>query len=535
MRINLVAAILLAVAALTSGLAIQTDADSYSITGQTQGQAYVWAVNDFASTATISFTASASHVTASLDKARHSAAVDGVAGTVVRFYAPPAFRGTDYITIQAQACAGDGTCVTATKKIEIRVEAEITQNEQIGQPQRYTKSAPEWGSVTYYGAAFDPTSYNVDIQSRTSCIKIGAGSRESERLLLLNRGAAGSFNIRAFGDKKLIDAELTPSRISLQRSGAEEVWLSVSPSLQAAGQRTYVTVQVLAPNSQVVAERDYCFDIEDRFDAKLYVPKLVQVTNCGQTEIQAVLQNTGTAADRYTISGSRLLGVTPDELTLAAGESQELKLLVDTSGLEPGQTAISFSVASASGAAGSGETVLDVKACENMAKSTTQEGPTETTISVEVKNEFNRTLENVTASVEGLPQGWTVLLPVEPLTLQPGEAKNITMTIRASTGEEVKNATLVLKEGDKVIARQRLPTISGKPGGLTGFFTAASGNLGLIAAIIVGALVVLVLTGKFEDLKDQLGIGGRDEREAYLEKLQGIREQVERGDRPTTA
>jgi hypothetical protein len=456
----------------------------------------------------------------------------------VRVSAPPGFRGVDYITISVQACAqgGQPACVTASKRIEVRVSAGIDQANQVGEPQRFAPTAPQWGSTVTFGAYFDPTSYDVDLSSRTTCKGIKVGTHARERVLLLNRGAAGSFDLRALGDNSLIDAEIAPARVALQRSGAEEAWLLVAPRKAGAGQRTWVTFQVLAPNGQLVAERDLCFDLEDNYEAKLHVPRLTQATDCAPASVEGVLQNTGTAVDSYQVKGPRVTGVKPEDVTLAPGESQEVKVSVDTQGLAPGLHPVTLVAVSKGGAQGTGTTTLDVKACEQVAKANATDAQAQQIrVSVEVANEFNRTLENLTAHVEGLPPQWEVLLPKEPITLQPGEKTNVTLMVRATTAEEAKNAYLVLKEGDTVIARQKLPPLSGKPSGLSGFFTLAGSNLGVIAAIIIAALVVLVLTGKFEVVKERLGLADASdpEREAYLDKLRDIRESVETGDRPT--
>jgi len=148
------------------------------------------------------------------------------------------------------------------------------------------------------------------------------------------------------------------------------------------------------------------------------------------------------------------------------------------------------------------------------------------TLTANIVNPSDSPIENVSVELEGLPENWTYAAE-SGFTVPANSNKTLPIVVKRTTDEQASGVVLKIKSGDKVIGVQAIPTIASRASGLTGFFTAAGSNTWLIALIIIVALAVVVLSGKF-----QITGGGKEsqheqQHEVYAERLRSLKKKIE--------
>ncbi|VVB67832.1 Uncharacterised protein [Candidatus Norongarragalina meridionalis] len=502
-------------------VSLSTEADYAIITG-TQGELRFWATNNANETRFVSFSAYVGELTAFIDEPFAALQPNAAKSTYIRFNAPDCFRGVEDVYLKARSCNADGTsCAERTKTIHVFVtptaDCSYHINGSLG-TEAYVaplvRGRPS--STLTYVKYFDPTEYDVRVSGAEKCIDFYAGDWKRVPLTLLNRGAAGTFDLRLLGDTDKINAMLGSEYVSLTRNDASDVFIDVQPGRDSG--RYWVTLQVLNGVS-VITEKDVCINVVDKYEASLLMPKYVRVPDCSGVTIRGLAENLGTAEDVYAIMTDKFAAASEDTITVRAGERGQFDVVIDGSTLQKGTTTLHVGIASVetSKMVAEATTQLEVVSCSaasSVNATQTQEAES-VRVTVNVVNDLNTSLDNVSASVAGIPATWKVQAE-SGVSIAPQSSRNLTVIITPTTSEEAVAPQLIVKSGDRIIGQQALPPISPKPAGLTGFVvTALSQNMMLIAVLVAIALLVIVLSGR-----------RKTEEEEYREKLQTIKKSI---------
>jgi hypothetical protein len=133
----------------------------------------------------------------------------------------------------------------------------------------------------------------------------------------------------------------------------------------------------------------------------------------------------------------------------------------------------------------------------SQAPNATNANYTVATLAETVSNTGNDTLQGVTATIEGLPAGFTVTQK-EPsgVDIAPGQAANLTLYAQVPEGATA-NGLLVVRDSSGRIISQRpvtLSAVSAQGVGITGFFAKAiSANLVIIGIMLLVALAIVLM------------------------------------------
>ena len=502
-------------------VSLNTEAD-YAIIQGTQGELRVWATNNANETRFVSFSAYVGELTAFIDEPFAALQPNAAKETYLRFNAPDCFRGVEDVYLTARSCNADGTsCAERTKTIHVFVtptaDCSYHINGSIG-VEAYTaplvRGRPS--STLTYVKYFDPTEYDLRVSGAEKCIDFYAGDWKRVQMTLLNRGAAGTFDLRLLGDTDKVNAMLGSDYVSLTRNDASDVFIDVQPG-RVSG-RYWVTLQVLYGVS-VITEKDVCINVVDKYEAALLLPKYMRVPDCSGATIKALVENKGTAEDEYAIMSDSFATPSDETITVQAGDRGTFDVAIDASQLKQGVTTLHVGIASVETKKMVAEATTDVEVVSCAAASKVNATQTQQAdslrISVAVVNDLDAPLENVSAHITGIPAAWKVQAE-SGVTIAPNSSRNITVIVTPTTSEEAVAPHLVVTAGDRVVGEQALPPISPKAAGLTGFVvTALSQNMLLIAVLVAIALLVIVLSGR-----------RKTEEEEYREKLQTIKKSI---------
>jgi len=395
-------------------VSLYAEADYAVITG-TQAELRVWAINNADETRFVSFSAYVGELTAFIDEPFAALQPNAAKATFMRFNAPDCFRGVEDVYLKARSCNADGTsCAERTKTIHVFVtpteECSYHINGSLG-VEAYVaplvRGRPS--STLTYVKYFDPTEYDVRVSGAEKCIDFYAGDWKRVPLTLLNRGAAGTFDLRLLGDTDKINAMLGSEYVSLTRNDASDVFIDVQPGRDAG--RYWVTLQVLNGVS-VITEKDVCINVQDKYEASLLMPKYVRVSDCQGAAIKALAENLGTAGDEYAIMSDPFATPSQETITVQAGERGTFDVIIDASSLKQGTTTLHVGIASieTEKMVAEATTEIEVVSCSAASKveaTQTQEAES-VRVTVTVVNDLNTSLDNVSASVAGIPSAWKV-------------------------------------------------------------------------------------------------------------------------------
>jgi hypothetical protein len=505
---------------------------------------FVYATNLDSTAKTVSFSASSNGGLFELyyDYYDSSLAPRAARGATLHVTAPPNMRGCDSITVTATVCgANGGACETQSRSIRVDVQPSGESSYYIaGQDycgSYYEPALEPAGKRVYsrieYAGYFDATNYEARFIDRpTACERVRPGEAAVFRASLLNAGAATSFDIRLLGDKDVLNAGISNSFVSLQRSEVAELSVSVSPTHYAAPGRYYVEVQAQR-NGVTLASRDVCVEVEHSYGVRLSAPREVDATTCGIASFNAELENTGTGNDVFGIDVSEpdWALVETQSVNARGGQKQIFEVKIDGTRLATG--VYRLGIKAVSGQNPEPRKVEDrvfvavrVAACVPKAPL----APAQTSVAKEEKDEVVKLLvnienpsdepiDNVSVSLEGLPEKWSYVS--ESGFVVPAQSnKTLQVLVKRTTDEEAANVLLKIKSGDKVIGVQEIPRIQSRASGITGFFVAAGSNAWIIALIIIIALAVIVLSGRFS-------VGGQEKQdEVYASRLRSLKKQI---------
>ncbi len=505
--------VLLAAAFNVRALDMSASADQIYISS-TDGTVFVNTVNPFSAPATVSFSASSHYLNAYFDSYASSVRSKGSTGASLNIRSPDCFRGDDYVTVYAQVCSAD-SCQSASKRIRVSVTPAKTCSSYIEgyAPQESyvprlscgstgcTSVIPQPQGTLTRSLSFDPTNYVVRLTAPEGCIQFTRGNVGYADLSLLNKGAAGSFDVRVLGDDAQLIADANRDYVSLDRSGTATLRLSVKADSAAQEGRHFVTVQLLH-RADVAGEKDVCIDLNDDHSTVVTAASTASIDPSKETMLQALVENRGTIKEAYNV---HLLGVPagvevfPQGFFLEAGETRTLQIVFSPQALKADHSTLTI-LAAGSESEGRASVVL-TKLATAPSRPILSE-PTQTQASdsvykfnVVVSNEKAVELTGLSFEVTGLPSAWTSTVP-QPTTLPASGTLNVPIEVHANTDASV-DAFLVVKQGASELGRVALPRMHGKASGISGLFTLGiSDNFQFILILLLLAILVIVMVSR---------------------------------------
>ncbi|MBU1197906.1 hypothetical protein KJ765_05355 [Candidatus Micrarchaeota archaeon] len=502
--------VLLIAAYSATALEIKASSDLIYLSS-TEGQAYVYATNPFDEPATISFSATSSYLNAYFDAHTTRVLSGASSGALLNVRSPDCFRGNDVVRVYAQVCTdrecrSDSTTirvtVTPARACDAYVEGLAPQESYVPHTLcdedgcRYLVPKPR--SKIIESTSFEPTEYSVSIRDADECFSVKRGTVESVQLQLRNRGAAGSFDVRALGVDTQIYASPNRDYISLSRSGVDSLRLDLKALPDAEEGRHFITLQLLH-RADLVAETDLCINLVDDHASRLSAPESALVDPNTETLVDVELENLGTYREGYHIM---LLGVpgginvAPQGFFLEPGEVQELSITFTPRALKAKESVLEVialgdhSEARASIHLTRKEAEVPATISEPLEK---ESGNQLFTYAIIVTNELDESL-HATFEIEGLPENWKATLP-DAFDLPARGEVEVPVEIRSGSSETAHPVLLVKRDGE-VIGRQPLPTITGSSSGLTGFLTIAfsEGGQFIVILLLIAFLVILMFS-----------------------------------------
>ncbi len=506
-------------------LAFSFSSSSYNlgITTVSDGKAFVYATNPFSQDGTLSFTASSGQLNAYFDSAAQAIAGGATRGTYVHVSSPQCFKGVQDIAVYAQLCVG-GDCKVESLTIRVNIAPASDCSGYVylsnGTEAYYVPAAPRTSDGTvplssgiYFSSQYDPSYYELDIFGKDE-LDLRQGDYATVELSLANRGAAGTFDLRLIGDKGELEGHLSDDYVSLSRGEERLVRLDVQPSTITG--KYCAAVQALH-GGVIVQEKYVCFNVYDKLAATIKLPSSIAATRCDAVKFEATVQNTGTAQDTYHFKAKPYAIVSEPYLTLTSGESGDVIVTVDANSLALGRNDVTLYAEGETTDAltgltskGSGTVGILVSDCPqaiatpaapaSISTVNTTQTANGTLIKVVAQafNDGEDILEEVTADITGLPEGWKVTQQ-EPMgvSVLPNQTKNLTLWVQAGGPEEAEALLQIKSRGTAIYSKPI--RINGSTGdfGILGFFTLAlSSNSLFIAVLILAALVVIVMSAR---------------------------------------
>jgi hypothetical protein len=513
-------------ASLASALSLHLDSDSASIYG-TSGSVFVWVVNDQNAEGNVAFSADTGILNGYFDDSFVELPADGAKGTRLHFSAPDCARGPWDVVVKAQVTDSSGVQQTLSKRLRVfaypsgdcNYHMSINTSEPAFTDGVSTGDGSIVGSRVTMASYFDPTTYDVSLDAG-ACKLVKQGQFVRQRVWITNRGAAATFELRLVGPYvEKLNAGLSQNTVSLQRGEVKEIFVDATPAHSAHG-RLYASVQAYH-NGMAVSQEEVCFDMDDYYDGFAIIQRNLEAKSCEPLSFEGVLFNNGTADDVYSIETSKGRVAIP-QFSLEAGRSASFRITILPEEWIPGENPVWISIKSLNKpqVAGSDSVLINVKPCvepaANAQVSQTEQKDDLIKYVVRVQNDFDYALENVTATVAGIPAAWQVTADAG-VVVPAKETRDVTVWVKQSTEDEAAAPVVVVKNNGTPIAQQSVAKIPSRTTSLTGFVTVAlSQNSLLIAGLVLVALVVVVLMGR----------RGKTDEEKYKEKIEQLRQRV---------
>lgn len=284
----LCALVVIAMASVASALDVGVSSSDVRISSR-EAQVYVWATNPTDKEVILTFNAQLGVLQGSFDTSSMGVAPRSTEGTILRINAPDCTRGVQDVKIEARITAGN---YNDSGTVFVRVNAVANDacdkyREAAISREAYPYVARRDQSTVAYGSYFDPSEYNLDI--KVPELKYAVGKASKADIVFMNRGAAGTFDVRLVGDAASIGAAIYPKGITLQGSEIAEVALYAAPKQTG---ETRLVMQVLKDGA-IIAERDlYIEATSPRLEApKTSVSETNGIVNQGVVKVVAKVKN----------------------------------------------------------------------------------------------------------------------------------------------------------------------------------------------------------------------------------------------------
>ncbi len=416
----------------------------------------------------------------------------------IRLIAPDCLKGTEAITIRAT----DGyTKQEKTVTLEHQPRKECTSYTQT-QP---TVPALYIPKTTILSSDYTPTSYDFQIDSPKSCIRMAVGEVRTYRVRVLNNGAATTVRLRAVdedGTNTVLEgAEFNADRNQLITTNARIHALKAGTH--------YIDIEALR-GDVVVGRASACVAVEDTYHAILKAPGSVEAMQCGLTEIPVELRNDGTAPQVFTVGGQNIQPVT---ISLEKGQSAKLNLLLNASTLHANENTILIQ-AEGDGTLGAAYLVANVRLCGPQV--TTQPPAFEAEAlnwTIVVGNEKDTPLKNVTLLISGLPAAWRQ--KSDSVDIPPHGSAKLKATVERTTDEAANPVIHVLADGKEIAAYNAVP-IAERPSFTGRLIESIGGGWTLLTVLLLflAAGLLMLAHGQY----DAISSGYNDAKAANKEK-----------------
>jgi hypothetical protein len=513
-------ALFMLLAGFASALTLESSADTVIVSG-TRADVTFWSTSDLNVQGSLAFSAQVGDFNAYFDRPVVAVSPGETAATHLIIGSPDFFRGVKDVVVRAQLCTPDlSVCNTAAKTVRFvnypygqdalpasTVAGASPQTDPYRQVQPngfvdgfanqnnfLANDIPAYGvraSRVVRTEYANPTERGVDISGDLRISTVATrGARASVRVA--NNGAAGDYDFVLSGDSARLNAVASISGARLQEGEVASFNIDVYPKGALKAGRYNLVLQV--QNAGRLVPGGYAniqVDVTDVHTVELALGvETLEVKRGQQAELPALLTNRGTAAEDLQLLSPDFISH-PTSVLVAAGQSRRVVFVVDATNLNPGNYAVEIGGQNQF-IAGKGSFTLVVKPADLPAPTV---APQDDLVALElsVTNTGNTTWTNVTASLLGIPEAWTVTKGA-PVNLKSGESTKLLLLVNRTTDEEAPNPVLFVKSDGVNVARQDLPKIgSRKSSGLTGLFTAGANSFSVILVLVVLAIIGILM------------------------------------------
>lgn len=515
---------LMLIALPASAFTLNSDTDSATL-NCADGSAFLWITNDASESALYSLSIyNPLNLTSWFDSSSLQVPGGETRGAAVHFSAPGCFQGQQNLVVEADKCAGT-QCEKKWRKISVFVPQACSKNcasrinavppQNSFSPGQCTTDSCFSGrqSDLSFNSFFSNSVHTVDINGAPSeCLKLNVGESRDIKLRIQNTGAAGTFDFKITGDTDSLNPSTDKGYVSLPRGGFQDVVMEVSPGSSTQG-NSVITFNVMN-SGDAIASESVCVNVFDSHSASLSLPGTIQAFDCENPVITGKIRNEGSAADSFIVTATpeviaqgadSFSSIAPDPVAVGGKSSAEFKLTLNTKALSLGPNKI---IVQAKGeqyldihgnynkAQGMGEVTVNVNPCQQVQQGgSVTVNITQTTengwigYGVYVTNNYNKQLDDVSVSVQGIPQEWKVIT-TDGVSIPPGEARRLTLLVKPTTQDDAMPVILVNSKGSK-IASQPVGKTSGKnAGGLSGLFVLGADNW-ILLLIALAAIIAL--------------------------------------------
>lgn len=492
-----------------------TDVSTVRMTSCSAGSIYAYAQNTESTDVTLSVSANFGKLYGSVTSPIQSLPAYQSRGTKITVYSGSCFQGDEDVVLYFNLCknAALDSCNTIRKTVRMMVEPCTACSSYVEQ---HLPPVDNYASVTntcigsgcgkplvsnvYFDAAYEPSDISVDISFARERYELVAGTSLQTDVIVTNRGVPVTIDLSLDGYASELGAKLQESTIGLESSESQAVALSVNPPATASGEQC---LDVVATRRGIEIGRETrCFSVLELASAVVSAPESAGSSECGKDVTYTMsVENTGAFTNTFTFaSGSDAVRIVPSKVTIQAGESEAATVTVNASKLG---FARDVQVTVTGGRTGGADNEVfrksvatNILASACAAKNEVVSENRNFKVFDVFYNPSDQTIYGVTGTIEGLPAGFIVEQGEGLQDVFPDGSINVTLSVSAPAEAPGEVAgVLVLRSQDGTVVKQRaiaLNTVT--DGGITGFFTkAASSNLSMIIALLVGAALVALL------------------------------------------
>ncbi|MFH1780061.1 MAG: hypothetical protein ABH803_02865 [Candidatus Micrarchaeota archaeon] len=485
--------LLIALLPLVTSLSVYASDDSITLSG-TEASVFVWIGTKGFDSA--SFSAELGPLNGFFENSFIDA--NREKGTYLHISAPDCAKGSYDVIVKSRACAGT-TCIQASKTIRVSVypRRECMYTYDLGNAFDYFDYNPYYGdgAIVYSSIRkheyFDPTNYQVRINTPSDCIELTAGSRASIKARVYNEGSATTLNYRLLGNQHELNAITSKEYSNLGRNEAETILIDVNPSNVRDG--TYSLTLQASTSNTVIGDSSICVKVKNIRDAELEMPSLLKGNTCEPIFFSATVQNKGSGYDSFEVITPDFVSVNPNVFSLGPSEFADLELMIDTSVLQEGKSSLPITLSEKTeGKTATGIATLEITNCnEKQASQASVSNITNNLFkyTVLIENTGSSDLTNVKIRIEGVPESWKQ--ESDSITIPAGSSQSISLLLTKNSDEKAE-PVLIVESNGKIIDTIPMQTIEANASGLSGFFTALNQNSVFIGGLVLVAIIIVL-------------------------------------------
>ena len=338
---------------------------------------------------------------------------------------------------------------------------------------------------------------------------VTAGEQGNIDVNIQNQGAPVTLDLALDGFTQQLGAQLQETTVGLDSLQNKVVVLSINPQADLTGR--YCLAITASRRGYELERTAVCFDVFDGVTAKISAPNEVSISQCEKNaSYNITIENTGVAPNAFTLQSDQPAAeFSRPVVVLEPSQTATADVLLDTARLPLDSLVIVSAtgdrINEITGKQFSQSVTTKVLVTECMANSmlnTSANGGLLTLVETVSNPSGTEVLEGVTATIQGLPAGYSVIQK-EPagIAIPPKSSGKLTVFVQAPSDATTANGVLVVKTSAGRILYQRPVTVNALAtdgGSITGFLTKAATDNPLLAVIVIfgAALIALLLIRK---------------------------------------